>query len=62
MGCTRQLSNHLRVVPFTTYRRTVFAIERYVKDATCELLGHLALQRKAFQHLCLLATIMVTDR
>jgi len=47
---------------FATDRRTVFAIQGDVKDASAELLGHFRLQLQAFAHPRFHSAVVVTHR
>ncbi len=38
------------LIAFATHRCSIFAIQRHVKHADAELLGHFSLQLQAFDH------------
>jgi hypothetical protein len=42
--------DHMCVVHFASHRRTVFAIQRDVENASAEFLGHFCLQNQTFAH------------
>jgi hypothetical protein len=57
-----QVCHHQSMVMLTANRRTVLAVERYIKGAGTELLGHRGLQGQTFAHPGFDATVVITNR
>jgi hypothetical protein len=54
--------NHTGMIELSTDGRTVFAVQRHIKDASAELLGHVRLHLQALDHAGFYAAVMVTHR
>ena len=54
--------NHIGMVQLAADGRTVFAVQRHVKDASAELLGQVRLQLQALDHAGFYTAVMVTHR
>jgi len=54
--------DHIGMVFFTPDRGAVLTVQRHVKNASTELLGHFRLQSQAFAHPHFNAAVVVTHR
>ena len=54
--------NHICLIPLAANGGTIFAVQRHVKHADAELLGHVCLQLQAFDHPRFDTAVMVANR
>ena len=61
-GIARQGGHQDRVRRFIAHRGSVFAVQRHVKNASAEFLGHLCLQLQALEHARRRTAVVIANR